>query len=52
MAESKKIVSETFTDEKGNIVKTAEEAYRIEVIEELPNGEHQSTILIRGDSEV
>lgn len=47
MAEKKKIVSETFIDKDGNRVKTAAEAERIEVTEELPNGEHQTTILTR-----
>jgi hypothetical protein len=50
MADTRKIVSETFVDEKGNVVKDAKDAARIEVVEKLPNGETQSTVLIRKGS--
>lgn len=42
----KKIVSETYTDEKGNIVKNAKDAAQIEVIEENPDGTRTSTLLV------
>jgi len=47
MADTRKIVSETFVDEKGNIVKDAKDAARIEVVERLPSGETRSTVLIK-----
>jgi hypothetical protein len=47
MAESKKIVSETFVDEKGNVVDSAKDAARIEVTEKLPDGSLQRTYLVK-----
>lgn len=47
MAEKKKIVSETFTDAAGRVVEDVKDAVRIEVIEELPDGKHQTTILTK-----
>lgn len=47
MAEKKRIISETFTDAAGRVVDNVQDAVKIEVIEELPNGEHQTTILTR-----
>lgn len=45
MATKNKIVSETFVDRNGKVVKDAKDAVRIEVIEELPDGRHETTIL-------
>lgn len=42
----KKIVSETFVDEKGNVVDDPKKAAQIEVIEELPNGQRISHLII------
>jgi len=50
MAEEKpprKIVSETFVDEKGNVVDSAAKAVQIEVVEELPDGRHLSHIIVK-----
>ena len=49
MAEKKigKVVSEVFIDETGRVVTDVADAVKIEVIEELPNGKHQTTILTR-----
>jgi hypothetical protein len=42
----KKIVSETFLDEKGNVIDDPKKAATIEVIEELPDGTRMSHILV------
>lgn len=47
MAEKHKIVSETFIDKGGRVVDNVKDAVRIEVVEELPDGKHQTTILTR-----
>lgn len=44
MAE-KKIVSETYTDAKGNVVDDPKKAAQIEVIEELPDGRRISHLI-------
>jgi hypothetical protein len=44
---NKKIISETFIDAAGRVVDDVKDAVRIEVIEELPNGKHETTILTR-----
>lgn len=49
MAEHK-IVSETFVDKDGKVVENVEDAVRIEVVEELPDGKHQTTILTKDPS--
>lgn len=44
----RKIVSETFVDEKGNVVDDPSKAVQIEVIEELPDGRHISHLITTG----
>lgn len=50
MADSKKIVSETFVDEKGSVVKDAKDATQIEVTERLPDGSLKRTYLVKTGS--
>ena len=46
MAKKPDIVSEIFTDEDGNIVNSANEATRIEVVTRDPDGSLRSTIIV------